>query len=398
MIDQDTDWILLEQPTSATVESARAYFGVPPAPLESLAENINRKRRRWHSRSNGPSGSSRAREVKEIIKRLEDFLLKGAPFPHELVDGRGPVNNDRPLPPPIFATLEDLEQLVENLIQRGQFQRSIETARDGASRWPDVMRAQTLFAYTAAFAANSGHPVESGILSEAIRAGELVTNADPMNTVGWWCRGILLAHAGRNDEVLYLENEIVSRLGWIPPNVLLTVAQAVALTRDMRRGLEMVMRAVETDPTDSGLRLEAVTIALEVARRHLPLSSAELVTNFKRVVEVSAYCADGVASLEAEVRPFRMWAERCDRHIFVGSQRLRSFMSALTFFVWLPLHNSQRNKACWRVLLEGPVDGQAEFFLLSEMPYIRNVHSGVQMPWFTVPDRWPTRPVDADLN
>ena len=160
----------------------------------------------------------------------------------------------------------------------------------------------------------------------------------------------------------------------------------------------MVMRSIECDPTDAGLRQEGVSIVLEVARRHLPLGSNEHVVNYQRIVQVAAYCAMGVPSLEAAVRPHRMWADRAEKPIFVGGQRLRSFMTIATFFAWLPIHNRQKSKLGWRLLFDGPDVGQAEFFTLSELPYIRQVHDRVPMPWAPGLENWPVRPARDDFN
>lgn len=392
MNDTETEWMLTERPRASTKQAAREYFGVPPSPESALIDNINKKRRRWHSRSNGPSGSEKAREVKEIIRQLENFLLKGGDFPHGLVDGSAPETLDVSLPPPIFSTIEELEALVDVLLQRGQFQRAIDTSREGTLRWPEAFRAQLLFAYAVAFAFNAGLVPSAKDFDEAIRASEIATTTDPINAVGWWSRSSLLAASGRIEEVLYLENEIVSRLGYVPPSVLIIIGRSVALTKDVWRGMEMIMRAVEADPTDSGIRQEAVSVALDVGRRLLPLSNDQNAVSFERIVAVASYCADGVASLESEVRPFRMWASRSSGRMFTGSHQLRSFLSILTAFAWLPIHGAKRNKACWRIVLDGPTKNSAQFFELIEMEYVRSVHRGVAMPWASAPNVWPTRP------
>ena len=113
---------------------------------------------------------------------------------------------------------------------------------------------------------------------------------------------------------------------------------------------------------------------------------------------MAAWCAHGVASLEVLVRPFRMWAERCDEKMFTGSHRLRSFVSIITLFIWLPIHNAQANKRLWEIVFNGPVDGQLEFYALSEMKYIQDVHAGVKFTWLENRISWPQKPIGVDLN
>jgi hypothetical protein len=76
MSESNTDWIFVERPAAATRVEALKYFGVPPSSETELATNINTKRRRWHSRSNGPSGAEIAKLVKDIVRQLEDYFPK----------------------------------------------------------------------------------------------------------------------------------------------------------------------------------------------------------------------------------------------------------------------------------------------------------------------------------
>jgi len=93
-----------------------------------------------------------------------------------------------------------------------------------------------------------------------------------------------------------------------------------------------------------------------------------------------------------------MWAERCDDKMFTGSHRFRSFVSIITLFIWLPIHNAQANKRLWEIVLNGPSDGQLEFYALSEMKYIQDVHSGIKFTWLENRISWPQKPIGVDLN
>jgi hypothetical protein len=291
-----------------------------------------------------------------------------------------------------------LLELVEALTSRGQYQRAIETAREGLNNWPESTEVAVLFSLAVASAAGTEFQVSNADLNEAIRTSQIVTQNEPTNVTAWWTLSTLLAASGRHEEILLLEAEIVRKLGGIPVPTLLVIARALIRTPDMWRGLEMALRAVESDPADAGIRLESATIAIEAARKFLPIDSAEKVTDFRKAVSVAAWCAYGVASLEVLVRPFRMWAERCDEKMFTGSHRLRSFVSILTLFIWLPIHHAQANKRLWEIVFNGPVDGQLEFYALSEMKYIQDVHSGIKFMWLENRVSWPQKPIGVDLN
>ena len=255
-----------------------------------------------------------------------------------------------------------------------------------------------MFSFAVASAAGTEYQVSNADLNEAIRTSQIVTQNEPTNVTAWWTLSTLLAASGRHEEILLLEAEIVRKLGGIPVPTLLVIARALIRTPDMWRGLEMALRAVESDPSDAGIRLESATIAIEAARKFLPIDSAEKVTDFRKAVSVAAWCAHGVASVEVLVRPFRMWAERCDDKMFTGSHRFRSFVSIITLFIWLPIHNAQANKRLWEIVLNGPSDGQLEFYALSEMKYIQDVHAGIKFMWLENRVTWPQKPIGVDLN
>jgi len=398
MNENNNDWINAERPTAATRQEALRYFGVPPSTEAELVNNITKKRLLWHKRSNGPGGAAIAKLVKDVVLQLDNYLLRGGSFPEGVVAGSQAQQQSRQLPPPNFSSLEQLLELVEVLTSRGQYQRAIDTAREGLNKWPESTEVAILFSFVVASAAGTEFQVSNADLNEAIRTSQAVTQNEPTNVTAWWTLSTLLAASGRHEEILLLEAEIVRKLGGIPVPTLLVIARALIRTPDMWRGLEMALRAVESDPTDAGIRLESTMIALEAARKFLPIDSAEKVTDFRKAVSVAAWCAHGVASVEVLVRPFRMWAERCDDKMFTGSHRLRSFVSIITLFIWLPIHNAQSNKRLWEIVLNGPSDGQLEFYALSEMKYIQDVHAGIKFTWLENRVSWPQKPIGVDLN
>jgi hypothetical protein len=381
-------WILDESPTGIDEGAIKAFFGVPPSPESELRVNIDRKRKTWHKRSNGPQGAERARRVKEIINALEAHILRGQLLPDGILEGAPKTDSDRPLPPPNFEDLEELFDLIETLLGRGQNQRAAELAREGVERWPRNPAALARFAFVCSYLTVLGETVSRTLLEQGLEAAAQCNEIDPSDASAWNSRCVLLIALDRQAEVVALEAEAVARLGVMTPSLVVLIADALLSVQQYSAGLQRLVRAVSEAPDDYGVRSEAASAATRAASRLLPLDSLEAVERYVEIVQVGAWCAQGAPSAEDLIRPHRLWAARCRNKAFVGSFRLRTFLAVCTAFVSLPIHNSLRSQPLWRILLEGPGQGQ-EFFLLSEARYVQQAHNGRAMPWAALGTSWP---------
>jgi hypothetical protein len=381
-------WVLDERPAGIDETAIKAYFGVPPAPDSELIVNIDHKRKAWHKRSNGPQGAERARRVKDIIKALEAHLLRGQPLPDGIVEGATRAETDRPLPPPNFEDLEELFELIETLLNRGQNQRAAELAREGVERWPRDPATLSRFAFVCSYLVVIGEAIARTLIEQGLDAAARCNELHPSDASAWNSRCVLLIALDRKDEAVQLEAEVIARLGAITPSMLVLIADALLSAQQYNAGLQRLVRAVSESPDDDGVRSEASSAASRAALRLLPLDSLTSVTRYYEIVQVGAWCAQGAPSAEDLIRPHRLWAARCRNRAFVGSFRLRTFLAVCTAFISLPIHNSMRSRPLWKILLEGPGQGQ-EFFLLSETRYIRQVHEGRAMPWAPLGTTWP---------
>ena len=384
-----TDWMNVDVPLGLDDAALRSYFGVPPSPEDELAKNIDEKRKRWHKRSNGPGGVERSRRVKEIIKALEAHLIRGQDLPEGILEGEVRTDYSAPLPPPVFEALDEWLSLIETLLTRGKNDRALETAHQGLERWPDDPRATNAFCSTVAFLASTDQLSDAAMISEALVLSQKCPDLLPQDSSAWYKRCVLLAASDRAAEIAGLESEVAARLGSVPSDILVLIGQALITAGKLDDGLSRLVRAVAESPDDFGVRSEATDAAINAARRLLPLASAEAVTAYQEIIDVGAWCAAGVPAAEEIIRSHRMWATRCSKKAFVGSWQLRTFLSVLTVFIWLPIHNAARSKPLWKIFVEGPEQSGDEFFLVSGADYVREVHGSVAMPWAAPGAAWP---------
>lgn len=391
------EWLREEAPTSIDEAALKAFFGVPPSPESALQENIERKRKVWHKRSNGPQGAERARRVKELIRSLEAYLLRGQPLPDGILEGAPRVDSSQPLPPPMFDDLNELFDLIELLLTRGQIPRAIDLAREGVQKWPADPKMLSRFCFLCSYLSTAGEAFNMELLEEGLKAAALCNEIDPSDTSAWYSRCVLLLAAGRNSDAVALEVEVAARLGTTPPSILVMIGQAMLSVGQIADGLQRLIRAVAAAPDDLGIRSEAASAATAAALLLLPLHDVSSVAKYSEIIQVGAWCADGAPSAEDLIRPHRLWAARCTQKAFVGSLRLRTFLAVCTAFISIPVHNKLKSRPMWEILLAGPEQGQ-EFFLLSSANYVRQVHSGRSMPWAQSGSPWPKRSDFSDSD
>jgi hypothetical protein len=382
------EWLRDEIPAAIDEAALKAYFGVPPSPDSELQTNIDRKRKVWHKRSNGPQGAERARRVKELIRVLEAHLLRGQPLPDGILDGDVKAEDARPLPPPWFEDLGELLEMVETLLNRGQHQRAADLARNGVERWPNESAALARLAFVCSYLSVLGELNDLTLLEHGLQAAARCNELNPTDTSAWYSRCVLLLAADRADEALALEAEVSVRLGSVPPSILVLIGQAMLSVGRYSDGLQRLVRAVSGAPDDLGIRSEAASAATAAATLLLPLDTPAAVTQYCEIIQVGAWCADGAPAAEDLIRPHRLWAARCTNKAFVGSLRLRTFLAVCTAFVSVPIHNAAKSRPLWQILLQGPPQGQ-EFFLLSSASYVRMAHAGRSMPWAPSGTPWP---------
>ena len=108
----------------------------------------------------------------------------------------------------------------------------------------------------------------------------------------------------------------------------------------------------------------------------LPIKSTADLDQFTEMVGVAAWCSYGVPEAEDRCGPYRMWATNAGKRVFVGSDRMRSFLAVITGFISLPIHNFVRSRPAWQVFNEGqdkPVTDA--FFIVAAPAYVQQIHN-----------------------
>ena len=84
-----------------------------------------------------------------------------------------------------------------------------------------------------------------------------------------------------------------------------------------------------------------------------------------------------VPEAEDLVRAYRMWAINAGKRVFVGSDRMRSFLAVITGFISLPIHNRARSQPpAWQIFNEGQGKEVTEaFFIVAAPAYVQKIHN-----------------------
>jgi hypothetical protein len=124
------------------------------------------------------------------------------------------------------------------------------------------------------------------------------------------------------------------------------------------------------------VRSEATNLLVDWAASMLPIKSDAELTRYTEMVSVAAWCSYGVPEAEDRVRAYRMWATNAGKRVFVGSDRMRSFLAVITGFISLPVHNFLRSKPAWRVFNEGQNKEITEaFYIVAAPAYVQRIHN-----------------------
>ena len=128
--------------------------------------------------------------------------------------------------------------------------------------------------------------------------------------------------------------------------------------------------------TATAVRSEATDVLVSWAATMLPITSPDQLTRYTEMVDVAAWCSHGVPEAEDRVRAYRMWAVNAGKRVFVGSDRMRSFLAVITGFISLPVHNYLRSQPAWQVFNEGQGKEVTDaFFIVAAPAYVQKIHN-----------------------
>lgn len=405
MTTAEISWLHQEDyPTSPTPTDLFEFFGIPPDPESALDSNIRSKRKHWRSKNSKARTDEAIKftdAVLQAIAEAEDFLKRGS-----AVDPSAAGKKEyAPGPTKQATTIDDLWREIESLLFRGRYSDALERVSAGEDQWGTFPRYRDMRSLVVLEVVQNGDAtaVDSSLLDRAIDDARSVLEQLGPDEPRYVTLIELLDAARRSDEADRIFDEALAALDAPSAEFRARQLQIMARSKQWLPILKYAVDLVEADPDDRGLRSEIVQLLVRLAKeRLLPIGRKENISQYKEVIDVAAWCAEGVPEAEDFVRPHRMWASNCDQPIFAGNWQWRAFFAVVTGFISLPIHNSAASKPAWQVLRDGPVrieegkrqsqrkvnTGNRAYFMVTRNGYVEFVHESVKLPWQTAPDRW----------
>jgi hypothetical protein len=365
-------------PRGASVEQMLEFFGIPPYTPEALDGNIRKKRMRWNHMSNSgnPVGREKATKILELIFSVEQAVKRG------VSDGQG-GGAETEIPDSVFETLEELWRILSEYVFADEYDDAIRVAREAVSRWQNAEAASALAWVVSSLVNDSGfaHPQ---VIAEGLDAAQRAVRESPREVRNWESvTGLLMASSRPQEAVAALDQAERATGGHATALLYLIRTRAMVTLRRPDDAMSAAVRAVtRAEPgMATAVRSEATDILVSWAATMLPIKSTAQLTQYTEMIGVAAWCSDGVPEAEDRVRDYRMWATNAGKRVFVGSDRMRSFLAVITGFISLPVHNYLRSQPAWRVFDEGQGKEQITdaFFVVAAPAYVQKIHN-VKLP------------------
>ena len=363
----------------ASYDQMLEFFGIPPHPKEELTENIGSKRRAWHHKTNSgnPVGRAKAKEVEALIQRLSETLMRGVPGG---ADGGGATVE---IPDGVFETLEQLWRIVTEYVLADDYDRALQVAREASGRLAETADSAAVLAWVMATGFNTGNLINPELLTEGLTAADTAVTQHPGVARNWESKVSLLVAASSGQEALAaLEESEKALTGPVTARLQIMRARVAVSLGRAEEAMIAAVRAVNTALADAddlpAIRSEAADLLVGwLSAKLLPIKSAADLARYVEMVDVAAWCSEGVPDAEDQVRVHRMWAATAGKRVFVGSWKLRSFLAVCTGFISLPVHNYLRSSPAWKVFFDGL--GKAEhgdaFAIVASPQYVQRAHN-----------------------
>ncbi|MCW2936531.1 MAG: hypothetical protein JWM19_7493 [Actinomycetia bacterium] len=360
-------------PAGASYEKMLEFFGIPPSTADALDANIARKRRHWNHLSNGgnPGGREKADKVLELIQRVSQAVKRG------VVDDQG-GGAAAEIPASVFETLEELWRILSEYVFADEYDDAIRVAREAAGRWKNADAASALAWVVSSLVSTSGfaHPQ---LVAEGLSAAQFSVREQPREVRNWESiASLLLASSQVQEAVAAIDQADRATGGQATAMLYLFRTRAMATMKMPDEAMAAAVRAVTraAPAVAAAIRSEVTDILVSWAATMLPVRSGADLTRFTEMVGVAAWCSYGVPEAEDRVRAYRMWATNAGKRVFVGSDRMRSFLAVITGFISLPIHNYLRSKPAWQVFNEGQGKEPTEaFFIVAAPAYVQKIHN-----------------------
>jgi hypothetical protein len=350
-----------------------AFFGIPPYSPDALDRNISKKRQRWNrlSNSGNPEGREKAAKVLELIQRISEAVKRGA-------EGEQGGGAETETAGELFETLRELWQILEAHLFIDEYDDAIRVARQAVKRWQNADAAGALAWVISATVSNDGF-APPALLAEGLQAARRAVTEQPGEVRNWESEASLLLADGKVQEAVSAIDQGERATGGQATSLLyLLRTRAMAGLNRPDDALASAVRAVSRAESAraAAVRSEATNLLVDWAASMLPIKSDAELTRYTEMVSVAAWCSYGVPEAEDRVRAYRMWATNAGKRVFVGSDRMRSFLAVITGFISLPVHNFLRSKPAWRVFNEGQNKEITEaFYIVAAPAYVQRIHN-----------------------
>ena len=345
-------WVLDTLPKSTKKDDLLAYFGVPPYPESSLEENIKAKRQFWGKRSNGPEGRELAEKVKRDIQNLSLVILKGQ-APDALVvtdeDGKYRIVG-------MATTVEELCLQLAELLRQGDVPAILKTCKFALNKWDSDPEVTTVVALTMSdlVADDVLLEVEDRRLAEV--TARKAIQSQPNDARAWLAIARTTLAFGSTGEIDRIEASARKSLGRLDPALEGVFITSAFRGDGMSSAIERLIKMIREDGDDASIRSWATDLLLkECVIRALPIKSKKEMDVFAEMVEVAAWCAQGVPEAELDVMPYRIWAVAGRNLVYVSDYATKAVFGVLTGFLSLPIVNRLGSEAGWKILANGPL-------------------------------------------
>lgn len=385
------DYLLLEEPRSYAKDDILAFFGIPPAPGSDLEKNIKSKRQFWGKRANGVGGRAQAEAIKTWIQKLSKLLEDGE-FPDQ------PIVHTADGSFVVVGTPKNADELADQLemfLRQRDWQTVFRVAHAAVETWPGDPQVLLAVALALTELLRDATGLGDQLAPWTDWATSAALNASPREPRAWLARARYALAAGLTPEIDLLEPRATELGVPLPAEVHGIIAINAFRAGNTDAGIRQLITQVAVSGGDPAVRSVATdTMIREVILPLLPITDRKMAAAYVEAVSVAAWLAIGVPESEAELIPYRIWAQQAVGGVFIGDLALKPFLGVLTGFLALPLYAAAASRPGWRVLRDGPTDKKTwrQWVSIADGQYIESVHANARgrFAWQdSLGARWP---------
>jgi len=217
-------------------------------------------------------------------------------------------------PDSVFETLEELWRIISEYVFADEYEEALQVAREATNRWQRSVRAADGRRCPRLGRGHHGHqrrhhrPV---LLNEGLAAAQTAVRERPNEPRNWESIVSLLIASSRTPDALAAVDQAERATGGKVSSMLCMLRARVAVSMGRADdAMTAIVRAVSrAEPAQAtAVRSEATDLLVGWAGQMLPIKSAAELNRYVEMVDVAAWCSNGVPEAEDMVRLHRMWA------------------------------------------------------------------------------------------